>query len=61
VGRRTIKERIDTLAAPCTWLEVNGAHAFLRDEGPRYDPALAHLLYGTTLELLHRRLGVITR
>lgn len=24
-----------------TWHEVNSQHAFMRDEGPRYDPELA--------------------
>jgi len=37
---------------------VNGAHAFLRDEGPRYDGALARQCYGLVLELFHRRLGL---
>jgi carboxymethylenebutenolidase len=36
---------------------VNGAHAFMRDEGPRYDPALAYQCYGLVFELFHRRLG----
>jgi carboxymethylenebutenolidase len=29
----------------------------MRDEGPRYDPALAHLCYALVIELFHRRLG----
>jgi carboxymethylenebutenolidase len=37
---------------------VNGQHAFLRDEGPRYDPVLAYHCYGLALELFHRRLGL---
>jgi carboxymethylenebutenolidase len=40
-----------------TWHEVNGQHAFIRDEGPRYDPVLAGQCLGTALELFHRRLG----
>ena len=36
---------------------MNGAHAFLRDEGSRYDPALAYQCHGLVSELLHRRLG----
>ena len=55
-GRRIVQERIDALQIPCTWIEVDGAHAFLRDEGPRYDPELAHRLYGDVLGLLQRRL-----
>lgn len=56
-GRNLIKARLEEVEARYTWHEVNGAHAFLRDEGPRYDPALAYLCYGLVLELLHRRLG----
>ena len=42
-----------------TWHEFNAAHAFMRDEGPRYDPAAARICYGLTLELFHRRLGAL--
>lgn len=40
-----------------TWHEVNGQHAFMRDEGPRYDPELALIGYGLVLNLFRRRLG----
>jgi carboxymethylenebutenolidase len=30
----------------------------MRDEGPRFDPALSQLCYGLVLELFHRRLGM---
>jgi carboxymethylenebutenolidase len=36
---------------------VNGAHAFMRDEGVRYDPELAYQLYGLVFDFFHRRLG----
>ena len=39
-GRQMIRERLEAAGARYEWHEVNGAHAFLRDEGPRYDPAL---------------------
>lgn len=39
-GREVIRARLEAVGANYTWHEVNGAHAFLRDEGPRYDPAL---------------------
>ncbi len=39
-GRQAIRERLEAASARYEWHEVNGAHAFLRDEGPRYDPAL---------------------
>ena len=57
-GRRTILARLDEVGANYQWLEVNGAHAFLRDEGYRYDPALEHLLKGMMLEVLHRTLAL---
>lgn len=56
-GRNLIKARLDEVGARFTWHEVNGAHAFMRDEGPRYDPALAYQCYGLVFELFHRRLG----
>ncbi len=56
-GRRKILERLDALNLRFCWHEVNGAHAFLRDEGPRYDPELAMHLYREVLDLFQRRLG----
>ena len=56
-GRNLIKARLEEVGANYQWFEVNGQHAFLRDEGPRYDPALALQGYSLALELFHRRLG----
>jgi carboxymethylenebutenolidase len=56
-GRRIIHAALTDANARFTWHEFNGQHAFLRDEGPRYDPALARLGYDLVLELFHRRLG----
>lgn len=39
------------------WHEFNGAHAFMRDEGPRYDPGAARIVCEMMLELFHRKLG----
>jgi carboxymethylenebutenolidase len=55
-GRNRIKSRLEEVGANFQWLEVNGAHAFMRDEGYRYDPALAHLCQTFMLELFHRKL-----
>jgi len=55
-GRTLIRARLAEAGADFTWHEVNGQHAFLRDEGDRYDPALALRCYGLVLELFHRRL-----
>ena len=57
-GRNRIRARLEEVGARFQWFEVNAAHAFLRDEGYRYDPALAHLCYSLLLELFHRRLAV---
>jgi carboxymethylenebutenolidase len=55
-GRVKIHARLEEQGVKFQWLEVNGQHAFLRDEGPRYDPALARLCLEFALELFHRRL-----
>ncbi|MEP6534990.1 MAG: dienelactone hydrolase family protein [Bryobacteraceae bacterium] len=57
-GRNLIRARLEEANLRFQWHEVNGAHAFLRDEGPRYDPALAYQCYGLVFELFHRRLGI---
>jgi carboxymethylenebutenolidase len=56
-GRTLIRARLEEAGVRYQWHEVNGAHAFLRDEGPRYDAALAYQCYGLVFELFHRRLG----
>ena len=45
-GRALIRERLEQLGTRHSWHEVNGAHAFLRDEGYRYDAELAHFCQG---------------
>ena len=56
-GRLLIKARLEEVGARFTWHEFNAAHAFMRDEGPRYDSALANLCWSLVFELFHRRLG----
>jgi carboxymethylenebutenolidase len=56
-GRNLVKARLEEVGARYTWHEVNGQHAFMRDEGPRYDPALARQCWTLLLELFHRKLG----
>ncbi len=56
-GRMTVLGRLNEAGVRLGWHEVNGAHAFLRDEGPRYDPELAYSLYGLVFAFFHRRLG----
>ncbi len=53
-GRAKIQARLVETKRNFTWHELNAAHAFLRDEGPRYDPALAMLAYRMALDLFAR-------
>lgn len=53
-GRRRIEARLVETARRFTWHEHEAAHAFLRDEGPRYDPALALLSYRMVVDLFFR-------
>jgi carboxymethylenebutenolidase len=56
-GRNLVKARLEEVGAKYTWHEVNAQHAFMRDEGPRYDPAISFQCWGMVLEMFHRRLG----
>lgn len=56
-GRRLIYETLTTAGVNFQWHEFNAAHAFLRDEGPRYNPALAQICYSMALELFKRKLA----
>lgn len=40
-----------------SWHEFNAQHAFMRDEGDRYDPALALKIYAMAIELFQRTLN----
>jgi carboxymethylenebutenolidase len=57
-GRMKVLERLNEVGAKLNWHEVNGAHAFLRDEGVRYDPELARSMFGLVLDLFHRTIAV---
>ena len=56
-GRALIYRTLTEAGVHFTWHEFNAAHAFLRDEGPRYDPSLAHICYTLIFELFKRKLG----
>ena len=53
-GRALIQARLIEAKRRFTWHEHNAAHAFLRDEGPRYDPALALLSYRMMIDLFQQ-------
>jgi carboxymethylenebutenolidase len=53
-GRNLIHAKLEEVGANFQWVEVNAQHAFLRDEGPRYDPELAAMCLGFALNLFQR-------
>jgi len=55
-GRALVQKAMIEAQVFFTWHEFNGAHAFLRDEGPRYDPALALMCYRLAIDLFKRKL-----
>ncbi|MBV9489682.1 MAG: dienelactone hydrolase family protein [Verrucomicrobia bacterium] len=55
-GRAVIYNALSDANANFSWHEFNGAHAFMRDEGHRYDAAAARTVYGMALDLFRRKL-----
>jgi carboxymethylenebutenolidase len=55
-GRSRIAQRLNETGAEFEWHEFNAAHAFLRDEGPRYNPALAHVCMSLLLRFFAEKL-----
>ena len=55
-GRRVIYDALAAANVRFSWHEVNAVHAFMRDEGPRFDPTLAALGYALALEMFERTL-----
>lgn len=55
-GRDLIYKAMTEANVNFTWHEFNAQHAFIRDEGHRYDAALADLTFGLIFELFHRKL-----
>lgn len=49
-GRRLIHQTLSQHNVDFSWHEVNAQHAFMRDEGERYDPALAIRMYGMAID-----------
>ncbi len=56
-GRVMIYAVLSAAGTHFTWHEFNGAHAFLRDEGFRYDPEIAHLTLGMAVDFFRRKLS----
>jgi len=58
-GRAEIYRKLAEAGLTFTWHEFNGQHAFMRDEGERYDPQLAVTGYQLALQLFGRTLALI--
>lgn len=58
-GRMRIHQNLLTNNNTFTWHEFNAQHAFMRDEGERYDAQLALKVYGMAVEFFHRTLKSI--
>ena len=56
-GRAAIHDALSVAGLRFAWHEVDAAHAFLRDQGPRYDPALALDVYRLAIDLFRRTLA----
>lgn len=55
-GRQLIHRTLEAKGVNFSWKEVNAQHAFMRDEGARYDAALALSCYQEAIGLFHRTL-----
>lgn len=55
-GRQLIYQTLTDANVNFTWHEFNAAHAFMRDEGPRYNPSLAAICHAMIFELFARTL-----
>jgi carboxymethylenebutenolidase len=56
-GRLKLYKAFQEAGLHFTWHEFNAQHAFLRDEGERYDPELSLICYQLALRLFGRKLG----
>jgi carboxymethylenebutenolidase len=56
-GRRKIHTLLEDAGVDFEWHEFNAAHAFLRDEGVRYNPALARVAMDLLLRFLAEKIG----
>lgn len=53
-ARDSIRSAMQACGARHTCLELPGEHAFMRDEGPRYDPEMADRIFLETIALYRR-------
>ena len=56
-GRAEVYAKLSATSIPFTWHEFNAQHAFMRDEGERYDGQVALIGYQLALQLFSRKLA----
>ncbi|MGJ8690909.1 MAG: dienelactone hydrolase family protein [Thalassotalea sp.] len=56
-GRMKVHQNLIASGNTFTWHEFNAQHAFMRDEGDRYDPALALQVYAMAVSFFQRTLS----
>jgi carboxymethylenebutenolidase len=56
-GRETLSAALAASGVRHRILELPGEHAFMRDEGPRYDPEMADRVYAEAVSLFRSSLG----
>ena len=56
-ARKIIRAALQTSGVRHTFLELPGEHAFMRDEGARYDPEMADRVFADAIALYRRVLG----
>lgn len=55
-GRQLVHQNLLDSGVNFSWQEFNAAHAFMRDEGERYDPELALRVYAQSVAFFNRLL-----
>jgi carboxymethylenebutenolidase len=55
-GRQLVHQKMLEAGLNFTWHEFNGQHAFMRDEGDRFDAQLQSLGYQLTLQMFSNQL-----
>ncbi len=55
-GRELIYRAMLDAEVNFSWHEFNAEHAFIRDEGPRYNPVIGSICFDLALDLFHRKL-----
>ena len=60
-ARSIIRSGLHASGARHRYLELPGEHAFMRDEGPRYDPEMADRVFVETIALYRRIFGAMNQ